>query len=284
LVATSKNSHWILLRGLAREARHWNDFPEKLTRALEARGENARVDALDLPGTGRFSEMKSPLSIAEMTEFAREKFIEIRRKQRERGEKPSEKTRLIAVSMGGMIAADWMERWPDDFKECVLINTSFAGFSPVHHRLTPGAVKHIFGTLRQKTKVQQTLHELDLVTNTLEPEARESIAKKWQTYFDERPFTIENFSRQLFAAARFRAPAEKPNTPVLVLYSEHDRMVSPECSKEIIRRWKASSEAHPTAGHDLTLDDAQWVIEKTLAWQEKLKEIPACPDSLRSHP
>jgi pimeloyl-ACP methyl ester carboxylesterase len=282
LAAAPTTSHWILLRGLAREARHWNDFPEKLEQALSKRGDLARVDALDLPGAGRFSEMKSPLSIGEMTEFARGKFIEIRRRLRERGETPPERTRLVAVSMGGMIAADWMGRWPDDFKECVLINTSFAGFSPMHHRLRPVAMKHILGTIRKRTRIEQTMHEMDLVVNTLDKNSRREIAEKWKTYFDERPFTLENLTRQLFAASLFRAPGEKPDPPTLVLYSEHDRMVSPECSREIVRRWGTDSAVHPTAGHDLTLDDAEWVIEKMLAWETKLKEIPEEHDSLRS--
>jgi pimeloyl-ACP methyl ester carboxylesterase len=282
--SSSQTSHWILLRGLAREARHWNDFPEQLKAALAARGDTARIDALDLPGAGRFSEMKSPLSISEMTEFAREKFIEIRRRMRERGETPPERTRIVAVSMGGMIAADWMERWPTDFKECVLINTSFAGFSPLHHRLTPGAMKHIFGTLRKRTKIEQTMHEMELVVNTLDKNSRREIAEKWKTYFEERPFTLENFTRQLYAASRFKAPIETPVVPTLVLYSENDRMVSSACSKEIAKRWKAPSASHPTAGHDLTIDDAKWVIEKTLAWEFNLKEIPGEHDSLRSVP
>jgi pimeloyl-ACP methyl ester carboxylesterase len=276
-------SHWILLRGLAREARHWDDFPERLTKALAEQNEIARVDALDLPGTGRFSEMKSPLSIGELTEFAREKFVEIRRKQRERGEIPSERTRLIAVSMGGMIAADWITRWPDDFREAILINTSFSGFSPVHHRLLPSAAKHLLSTLRPLSAVDRERLSMKLVSNLADNETQEKIAERWSAFALERPFTLENFSRQLLAAARFRAPSEKPDVPVLVLSSAKDRMVSPECSREIVRRWKTDSAVHPTAGHDLTLDDADWVIEKILGWERNLKEIPPVEDSLGSH-
>ncbi len=273
----TKTSHWILLRGLAREARHWNDFPEQLQAALAQAGDQARVDALDMPGTGRYSEMKAPLSIREMTEFAREKFLEIRRRLRDRGEVPPERTRLMAVSMGGMVAADWMERWPDDFKECVLINTSFAGFSPMYHRMTLGAMRHIFGTLQRRSPVERTMLEMDLVLNLLGKNERRLIADKWKKFSEERPYKLENFARQLFAASRYRAPSERPSIPTLVLYSQNDRMVSSECSKEIVRRWQTDSASHASAGHDLTIDDARWVIEKTLAWESKLKEIPAHP-------
>ncbi len=271
---TSTTSHWILLRGLAREARHWSKFPELLKAALKAVGDEARIDALDLPGTGRYSEMKSPTTIGDLTEFAREKFNDIRRTMRERGDTPSERTRLLTVSMGGMVAADWMDRWPDDFKECVLINTSFQGFSPLHHRLRPNAVTHLLSSLRPLSHFERELHSLGLVSNRTDKKAAEVIAHEWATFAAERPVTLENFSRQLLAAARFRAPAKKPETPILTLFSEHDRMVDSRCSKEIIRRWETASANHPTAGHDLTLDDPNWVIEKTLAWESSLKEIP----------
>jgi pimeloyl-[acyl-carrier protein] methyl ester esterase len=279
-----KTSHWVLLRGLAREARHWDGFPDTLAKAFAEKNEVARIDAIDLPGTGRFSEMKSPITIGELTEFAREKYIEIRRRQRERGETPSERTRILAVSLGGMIAADWLERWPDDFKEAVLINTSFKGFSPIYHRLQLGAAKHILRSLRPLTDFERELHALNLVSNSPDMKAREAVATRWATYAAERPVTLENFSRQLLAAALYRAPVEKPETPTLILYSKNDRMVSPECSKEIIRRWRSESSVHPTGGHDLTGDEPGWVVQKIIDWEQKLKEIPVQTDTLRPEP
>lgn len=272
LNSNQTSSHWILLRGLAREARHWSNFPEMLTNALALRGDRARMDAIDLPGTGRYSEMKSPITIGELTEFARDKFNDIRRKMRERGEIPPERTRLLAISMGGMIAADWMQRWPDDFKECVLINTSFQGFSPAHHRLKPSAAAHLLGALRPYSNLERELHSLGLVSNRADRAALEAIAREWSTYADERPVTLENFTRQLLAAARFRAPAAAPDVPILTIYSEHDRMVDSRCSKEIVRRWKTASAVHSTAGHDLTLDDPAWVVEQIMVWETNLRE------------
>ncbi len=267
-------SHWILLRGLAREARHWSTFPERLKARLKSQGDDARVDAIDLPGAGKYSEMKSPISIGELSEFAREKFNDIRRQMRERGETPPERTRLLSVSMGGMVATDWLDRWPNDFKECILINTSFHGFSPFHHRLRPHAMAHLFKALRPLSNIDRELHSLSLVTNLADEAKALTLAKEWSTYADERPMTLENFSRQLIASARFQAPAQKPETPILTLISERDRMVDSRCSKEIVRRWKTAFEIHPTAGHDLTLDDPDWVIDKTLAWESALKEVP----------
>lgn len=281
---TTQTSHWILLRGLAREARHWDDFPARLERALAQRGDRARVDALDMPGSGRYSEMKAPLSIGETTEFAREKFIEIRRKIREAGGVPPERTRLVAVSMGGMIAADWVDRWPDDFKELVLINTSFSGFSKFYERLRPAAVRSLLASVRARTSVDRELSSLALVSNRTEDALALETARRWAAFGEDRPFSLENFTRQLVASARFRAPAEAPSVPTLVLSSARDRMVSPECSRAIARRWKVPSFEHPWAGHDLTLDDGDWVIEKTLEWESGMKEIPDRPKATQAGP
>lgn len=266
-----------MLRGLAREVRHWGDFPEKLERRLRDLGENPRIDTLELPGAGRFSEMKSPLTVGEMTDFVRGKFLELRRRLRESGETPSDGTRLIGISLGGMIAADWASRWPDEFKDVILINTSFSGFSPPLDRLTPFAIKHMLGYLRPMTNLERELHAYKLSSHLSDANLAHVRASEWAKWADERPFKPENFGRQLLAAARYRAPLEKPKANVLVLISEKDQMVSPKCSRDIVKRWKVPSETHAWAGHDLTYDDADWVIEKTLAWMTKLKEIPERP-------
>jgi len=277
---TSK-SQWIFLRGLAREARHWSTFSEKLKLGLAARGDDARVDAIDLPGAGRYSEMTAPITISEMTEFVRDKFNDIRRRMRESGEIPPDRTRILAVSLGGMVATDWIDRWPEDFRECVLINTSFAGFSPIQQRLKLSALAHFVQAAKFRSKLDREMHALELSSNRAmaEKDFKEKIAKEWVTYAEDRPFSPENFSRQLLAASRYRAPAVKPTVPLLVLTSEHDRMVDTRCSKEIARRWKTPIYSHPTAGHDLTLDDPDWVVEKLLAWETGLKEIPG-PNSV----
>lgn len=254
------DEQWLLLRGLAREARHWGSFPQDLRAALEVNGKAVRVEALDLPGAGRYSEMKSPLTIAGITDFVRDKYLDIRERQRLNGERPASKTFLVAVSLGGMIAARWLERWPDDLAGCVLVNTSFRGVSPVFHRLSPPAVMHLSRILRTKSEIDRETHVLKMISNR--PELHEETAKAWAKFQLERPVSIENFSRQLLAAALFRPTLEKPSCSVLVVGSRGDRMVSPECSTQIANRWQAQFVQHPDAGHDLPLDDPRWLIEQ----------------------
>jgi len=41
------------------------------------------------------------------------------------------------VSLGGMVAAHWSSKYPEDFKKVVLINSSMSGLSPLRHRALP---------------------------------------------------------------------------------------------------------------------------------------------------
>src|SRR6188474_3693108 len=104
---------WVLLRGLTREARHWGDFAERLARALPGSASAAtRVLALDLPGNGVFCGEASPATVGAMADFAREQL-------RARGLAPP--YRLVAMSLGGMVAADWALRHPREIERLVLV-------------------------------------------------------------------------------------------------------------------------------------------------------------------
>jgi len=51
-----------------------------------------------------------------------------------------------------------------------------------------------------------------------------------------------------------------------VLVSEQDQLVSADCSHAIARQWDVPIQVHPSAGHDLTLDDGPWVVQQVLLW------------------
>ena len=75
-----------------------------------------------------------------------------------------------------------------------------------------------------------------------------------------------NAVRQLWAAARFSTPREAPRLPLLVLVSAADGLVDPRCSQRLALAWGAELRTHPTAGHDLPLDDGAWVVREVGAW------------------
>ena len=73
-------------------------------------------------------------------------------------------------------------------------------------------------------------------------------------------------ARQLLAAARFHPPKEKLALPILLLNGASDQLVSPHCSRALADAWGLELRAHPTAGHDLTLDEPEWVLEQLRSW------------------
>ena len=122
---TTTGAPWVLLRGLTREARHWGDFPAQLAAAV------ARpVITLDLPGNGQFNALASPTNVRGMTDFVRTQLQTM-------GHAPP--YQLLAMSLGGMVATDWAQTWPQEVARLVLINTSMRPHSRLTQRLRPPA-------------------------------------------------------------------------------------------------------------------------------------------------
>src|SRR5205814_3692341 len=66
-----KPDAWLLLRGLAREQRHWGAFLPALQAALP----DARVHCLDLPGAGTEHARTSPANARSIAEDVRQRWL-----------------------------------------------------------------------------------------------------------------------------------------------------------------------------------------------------------------
>jgi len=244
---------WILLRGLMREQRHWGRFPGQLARALPG----ATIITPDLPGNGVHHAAISPTSVAAMVEACRAEL-------RARGVRAPYS--LLALSLGGMVAVEWASRYPHEIDRAVLINTSMRPFSCFHQRLrwrNYGAILHMLAD--GSVEAQERLI-LRLTSRHGDNAEREGLLRRWLGYQHEFPVSRRNALRQLVAAARFRAPAARPALPLLVLSSSGDQLVDPRCSQHLAQAWRAEHRIHPDAGHDLPLDDGEWVAQRVAAW------------------
>lgn len=248
-------STWILLRGLTRERRHWGDFPETLQRECSG----APVCCIDLPGNGSLNAQASPSQVPAMAEHCRAQLGEL-------GLTPP--YFLLAMSLGAMVAIDWANRHPAELAGCVLINTSLRPFSPFYHRLRPGNYPALLPILLGRSDTSCREKAILRLTSS-QPERSEKQAE-WAAYARQNPVSPGNAWRQLLAAARYRAPLRRPTPPLLVLGSARDRLVNPACSRQLAQRWGTAYAEHPTAGHDLPLDDGPWVAEQIRCWHEKL--------------
>ncbi|WP_372652113.1 alpha/beta fold hydrolase [Halobacteriovorax sp.] len=244
--------NWVLLRGLAREKGHWVNFDQKMKDSF-----GGEVMCIDLPGAGDSLEESVPLSIKDMTDRIRSKWL----LQKESNEKWS----LLAISLGGMIAMDWCSRYPEDFDLLVTINSSTKKLSTPFERISPFAIASLFKTLLTRDPFKKELIILRLITN--HDDIDNSIALKWGDLAKKRQIKIKSFFRQLFAASKFELPS-KIEIPYLVLASKKDRFTSSKCSEEISKYFKTHIELHPTAGHDLPIDDSQWIVDKIRNYQK----------------
>jgi len=245
--------NWILLRGLARESRHWGDFP----RALEAALPSARVHALDLPGNGALHDRSSPTRVEDMADAYRA----MAAKHAIAGP-----LAILGLSLGGMAAMSWASRYPGEVSSLVLVNTSARPWCAAHERLGPGAALAVARVaLASRTPERREAQVLRLVSAN--PDAHAILTDEWARYARERPVSLVNLARQLLAAARFRASLRPPVAAVLVLASRGDRLVQVHCSMRLASAWNASLAIHPAAGHDLPLDDPGWVAARIRDWQ-----------------
>ena len=244
-------TRFVLVRGLAREAGHWHDFDA----ALRAHVPECTVERIDLPGNGSRWRERSPISTAEMA-------VALRSAVWDASDEPPV---VIAISLGAMVGLDWLRRWPaDPLRGLVAINTSVGGVCRAWERLQPRAMVTTLRTIGVRDPVARELEVLALTTT--EHRRDRELAEVHAGFHAARPIARANVLRQMAAAVRFRAPRLSTRVPILILNSAFDRMVAPRCSAKIAAAYGATLERHPSAGHDLTLDDPNWCAEQTAAW------------------
>jgi pimeloyl-[acyl-carrier protein] methyl ester esterase len=244
--------HFILLRGLTRESAHWGDFVPQLQAAFP----NAKLSPLDLPGAGPYFREDSPHTIGGILEKVRAQAIE-------RGAL-AEPAILVAVSLGGMVAWEWMLSHPEEIAGAVLINTSLGGLSPFYRRLRWQCYGKLFAAAGNRNIEVREPGLLKLLSNR--EDNYPQTAADWIAIQKARPVSAKNAFRQLMAAAAYRPEAIKPRPPVLLLNSLGDKLVDPLCSEIIAQKWHLERHTHPWGGHDLTLDDSEWVAAEIAGW------------------
>jgi pimeloyl-ACP methyl ester carboxylesterase len=247
---------WVFLRGLTRESRHWGGHHNGFLAQFEAMIAPGKVVALDLPGNGEFRHEPSPRTVPGMVAFARQQLLA-------QDIKPP--YRVLAMSLGGMVASDWAQRYPDEVAGLVLINTSMRPFSSITQRLRPGnwpALLALAARWGDAAYAERTIYGLTCNRAA----QRDADLMAWLHIRRSSPVSSANALRQLLAAARFVCAVQTPRCPALVLSSGADKLVNPLCSAHLAAAWQAPHHRHPRAGHDLPHDDGRWVCDRIQDW------------------
>lgn len=257
MVLSSEKAPVLLIRGLLRESRHWLNFPTLLSEKLQR-----PVFTLDLPGCGALYKEKSAASVPALRQQLQQQWAQ------RYPDYQGTAVHLVAISMGGMLALDWALAAPEQVKSLVLINSSSAGLNPFWQRLKPrNYLKVLLCLLAGPLQREELIWQMT-VNSPLQPD----VLKQWQQWAIEQPVSRVNALRQLWAASRFRL-TQSPLCPVNVLSSQNDRLVSSICSKALAQRLQAALNIHPSAGHDLAIDEADWLIQHLFTWFLSLESV-----------
>ncbi len=236
---------WIFLRGLVRGRGHWADFPER----FRQRFPQDEIEIIDLPGNGERGSELSPLHIQDYIPLVRNQSQALQR---------GEKIHLLSLSLGGMVGIEWMQRHPEDFEKLFVVCTS-SNQSPFYQRfLLPNYVE-VFRLLKARTPLESELIMLKLLVNN--ETRKKEVLSCLVDYTAQYPVNRKNFPRQLLAASHFRLPAQPPG-PVQILGTWGDHLVSPQCTLALAKYWNLKAKMHPSAGHDIPIDDPDWLLDQ----------------------
>jgi len=248
-------TNWIFLRGLSRDSRHWGHFMVDFQRVLPGHS----FTTLDLAGNGMLHQQTSPVRVQEMVTDCRAQLA---------CHSIQPPYHLLALSLGAMVALAWGQAYPHEVSGQVLINTSLRPFNPFFQRLRPANYLRLMHLLFANAGPCEWERAILNMTSNRQDAA---VLPLWVAWRQANPVSRLNSLRQLAAAARFRAPLDPPSPPTLLLASAQDRLVSVSCSRELARRWSCPLVEHPSAGHDIPLDDGLWVADQVQEWFMKLR-------------
>lgn len=246
---------WVLLRGLSRASGHWGVFPDHLLRELRALQPASRLLLLDLPGTGALRRQASPTQVSAIVDACREEL------QRQGVSGP---VSLVGMSLGAAVLSEWASRYPHEVEAGVLINPSLRPFSELFRK--PRPLNYLGLLLLSLSRFSARMREERVLSLTTRLTPTQAVIDRWVELQRQYPLGVRNTARQLLASVRYRASRTRPAAPMLLLCSKADGLVDWRCSQAISRAWGAPLRLHTKAGHDLPLDDPQWVARAVAEW------------------
>lgn len=241
----------LLLRGLTREQRHWGE----LVPMLAAKLPNPLL-CFDFAGVGELYQQRSPTTISGLRQSVRSQW-----QQHEAAQKTA-RVHLVALSLGGMLATDWALAYPNEVASVTLINSSARPLAPFYQRLRwqqYPAIASLFW-LSAASREQRILQ----LTSTRAYQ-NPAIVANWQRWQQQQPVSMVSALRQLLAASRFKL-LQPLACPTLVLSSKADKLVNPHCSVALANFLQAPHQQHSWAGHDIALDDPNWLAAQIAAF------------------
>lgn len=221
---------WILIGPRAEGCARWGVAPQVLLRALRTVQPSARLFLMDLAGAGRQRAVTSPSHVPMLVTDLRERLAQ--------AGIPANELSLMGFSLGALVATEWTRAHPHEVAALVLLNPAMRPFTPIV-RSTP------------LTLWPQALKVLLARDAAREPSTGASLATAL---------------RHGLARWRYASSRRRPINQVLLLAGQGDPWRDWRVAQRISRAWGAALRMHPQAGHDLLMDDPQWVARAVADW------------------
>jgi len=239
------NQNWVFLSGLTRGTPHWGDFP-KIFKNLHPK---INSEFLEIPGNGSLYLEETPINPEKVIQFL---------KNRSQFCQKNVPFNICGISLGGMIALKWAELYPQDICSVVIINSSLNQCSPFYQRLRLKNYYSILKGLFHTNSMYQEELILKITSNKFEETKR--YLNLFSNFSKDHKVSKANFTKQLLLANNVLIH-HFPNIPLKVICSKNDRLVNSICSDKIAIALNGLQIIHPTAGHDLPLDEPKWLSE-----------------------
>jgi pimeloyl-[acyl-carrier protein] methyl ester esterase len=245
--------NWLLLRGLAREQRHWHEFRSLLTERVGA----GRVHLLDVAGTGTEHARVPRPSVGWLARDVARRWPALAADAGGQGDAWC----VLGLSLGGMIALELCRQCPRRLTHAVIVNAS-SRLTPRRERLRPAAAVALAGAAFSADALRREQRILAF-TSALPHAERVRYALLAAEFGRASSPSVWAVLAQLAAAARFSPPARSHVAARLrFVCSRNDTLVNPQSSRDLAGWYGAACDEHPWAGHDLPLDDPGWLCER----------------------
>lgn len=235
----------MLLRGLTRGNGHWGDFPE----ILKSKIPDAEIELMEIPGNGTQNNKKTPVDVEEVIKDIKSRSQFLRDK---------DSFHLVAISLGGMVALKWAELYPIELASVTIINSSLKQCSPFYRRLKPENYQKIISALFKASPIDREKALLEITSNRTKK--IDQFLDSFSKFSSLHRIDIANFFRQLLLANSIRIKGQI-TIPIRIINSSADRLVDSTCSEKIKNLLSAPIFTHPTSGHDLPLDEPEWLTD-----------------------
>jgi alpha-beta hydrolase superfamily lysophospholipase len=242
--------NWLLLRGLVREQRHWLNFKDYFIK----HNPNAKLFFLDFPGIGSEIHRTSPKSIEAIVLDFKNRLLQLK------NQNPNDELLCIfAVSLGGMVALEWISKFENDFQIAVIGNSS-SKLNPFYERFKTKNIFLIPKMFFLEDKVKRETLILKLTTN-LDDKTIEKLATQQASFAPDLKKFRQTGLSQLFAASHWNISKKlkSTKTKILFLKSKYDQLVDSKCTDKLcdfVGQGHLSINSY--ANHDISLDAPDW--------------------------